>query len=191
MVKLFWRYRVLRTQSQALPCGRDHIGRISMLCNAEAEGLLLLWIPASGKPDIAGEYNRIDRAVLRIVHIGQRTDSLLILKDGNAGERLGFAAHAKAGDNRPRTSTAKRFGSRPFDESIRENDSAISAQKEVDDKFPKSWLVGNFRRPESPGVPGREPQVRDDLIGGLNVFRGLIQLGKEPIAERCESRIAQ
>ena len=162
-----------------------------MFRDAETEGLFLLRIPGSGEPNIPGENDCIDRTVLRIVHIGKRTDSLLILKDSNAGERLGLASHAKAGDNRPGTSAAKRLRGRPFNERIGKDESAISAEIEVYDKSPQPWLVGNFRGPEAPAVPRLKPEVRYEFIGGLNVFGNLIHLGEESIAQRLESRIAQ
>ena len=44
-VKLFRRYRALRTPSQASAGGQDHIGGIQMFRDAEAKGMFLLRIP--------------------------------------------------------------------------------------------------------------------------------------------------
>lgn len=153
--------------------------------------MFVLRISGSRKPCIASKNDRIDGAVLGIDYIGKRADSLLILKDGNTGKQLGFVSHAEASNECLRTSTAKSLTDRPFDESIGKDKSAVSAEKEVDDKLPQPWLVCNLHRPKPPAVPGLKPECGDDRICGPNALGGLVQFGKESVAERLECLISQ
>ena len=114
--------------SKTLSFGQNQIGGIQVLGDAQANGMVLLRIPGGRKPGIAGEDDGIDRAVLRIVDVRKRADLLLILKYSNAGERLGLAAHAKAGNNGPRTSAAKHLGCGPFHKRVGEDENAIAAE---------------------------------------------------------------
>src|ERR1035437_578854 len=162
-----------------------------MFRDAETKGLFLLRISGSSKPGIACENCCVDRTVLRIVYIGKRADFLLILKHGYAGEQLGLVSHTKPGNNRLRSSAAKRLADRPFDESIGEDECTVPAEREVDDKLSQPWIVGNFCRPETPAIPGLEPERGDDFICGANVLGRFIQFREESVAKRLECRISQ
>ena len=140
-------YRVSGVPGRRLTWGNHHQSRIPRLADAETVSLFPFGIPFRGQPHIACKNQRIDGAALWVILIGQGTDVLLILEDGDAGEGLWFGAHAESCNQNPGSGSAHSLAGSPFDKGVGKNERAVSAEKEVDDKIAELWMIDKFSGP--------------------------------------------
>lgn len=115
---LVWGHGSLCGPSGAGSFRQDHVRALDGFSDAKKGRLRCLRVPLRRQEDVTGKNRGVDGASQRIIHVGKRADSLLVLEDRDASERLGLGAQAKACEQNARTGAPDRFAGRPLDKCV-------------------------------------------------------------------------